>query len=283
MRPMLRMRSTILTMTLIFSSFCHAESTTMTNNVVPGLSSVPPAVWQKLAAKKIYFGHQSVGDNIVTGLREVLAKHPEITLRIQERAELATPAGPSFVHSYVGTNEQPLSKNEAFANALRGKLRKNVDVAFFKYCYVDVTESRDVVRLFQDYKQTMDDLKRQNPQVMFVHVTAPLTTIQTGWKASVKKMLGKPLGGYADNVKRNQFNDLIRKEYAEKEPLLDLAKFEATRMDGSQATFEYQGRKYLSLAPEYTDDGGHLNEVGRKYIAEQLLIFLAEQVARGHV
>ena len=32
---------------------------------------------------------------------------------------------------------------------------------------------------------------------------------------------------------------------------------------------------YYSMAPEYTTDGGHLNETGRKRVAEQLLIFLA--------
>jgi lysophospholipase L1-like esterase len=31
----------------------------------------------------------------------------------------------------------------------------------------------------------------------------------------------------------------------------------------------------MSLCPEYTEDGGHLNAVGRKTVAEQLLVFLA--------
>jgi lysophospholipase L1-like esterase len=30
------------------------------------------------------------------------------------------------------------------------------------------------------------------------------------------------------------------------------------------------------MVPEYTDDGGHLNEKGRKRVAEQMLIILAE-------
>ena len=30
------------------------------------------------------------------------------------------------------------------------------------------------------------------------------------------------------------------------------------------------------MVPEYTDDSGHLNDKGRKKVAEQLLIILAE-------
>jgi hypothetical protein len=30
------------------------------------------------------------------------------------------------------------------------------------------------------------------------------------------------------------------------------------------------------MVPEYTTDGGHLNEIGRKKIAEQFLILLAK-------
>ena len=35
------------------------------------------------------------------------------------------------------------------------------------------------------------------------------------------------------------------------------------------------GKTFYAMAPEYTYDGGHLNELGRKKVAEQLLILLA--------
>jgi len=264
-------------------SVCHGESTKMNKDARSKLSSVQPAVWEKLAKKKIYFGHQSVGDNIIAGLREVLLAYPQIKIKIQERAELVPPAGPALFHSYVGTNEKPMSKNEAFQTAITGMLRNNVDVAFFKYCYLDIGPSTEVSALFRNYRQTMDALRKQNPNVMFVHITAPLTAIQTGWKASVKKTLGKSPAGYPDNARRNEFNDVLRKEYLGKEPVFDLAKLETTRPDGSRMAYEFQGREYLSLAPEYTDDGGHLNETGRRYIAEQLLLFLAEEIANKRI
>lgn len=276
-----RTRWSMVLMTVLMGSVGSlAEATTMGNDTKSKLASVPPAVWQKLATKKIYFGHQSVGDNILVGVREVLAANPQIKLSVQERAELATPAKPSLIHSYVGINEQPQTKNDAFAGAVRDKLRGDVDMAFFKYCYIDIGPTTDSAGLFQTYKKTMDELKRQNPKVTFIHITSPLVTAQTGWKGWAKKLLGRALGGHADNARRNEFNDLMHKEYAGKEPLFDLAKLEATRPDGSLVTYEFEGRRYMSLAPEYTYDGGHLNEAGRKYVAEQLLLFLAEQVAR---
>lgn len=275
--------SSVLLVGLIGSSTAYAEVSVMNKQQDDPLSRVPASVWDRLAGQRIYFGHQSVGDNILVGLREVLATRPHIKLKIQERADLQIPTKAGLFHSYVGTNEQPQSKNDAFVKAVHDKLRNNVDVAFFKYCYVDITPSSDSTKLFQTYRSTMNDLKRQNPQVKFIHITAPLTTTQAGWKATVKKLLGKAPAGYADNAKRAEFNDLMRKEYVGKEPVFDLAMLEATRADGSLSTYEHGGRRYVSLAPEYSDDGGHLNATGRKYVAENLLLFLAKQVTDNRI
>jgi lysophospholipase L1-like esterase len=35
------------------------------------------------------------------------------------------------------------------------------------------------------------------------------------------------------------------------------------------------GKTYYHLVPDYTNDGGHLNETGRKLVAEQLLLTIA--------
>jgi hypothetical protein len=103
--------------------------------------------------------------------------------------------------------------------------------------------------------------------------------VQTGPKAFVKKIIGKAPGWYLDNVKRNSYNEKVRKAYSGKEPLFDLALVEATRPDGSLATFEWQGQSFQQLVPEYGSDGRHLNETGRQYVAEQLLVFLARTLS----
>jgi hypothetical protein len=51
---------------------------------------------------------------------------------------------------------------------------------------------------------------------------------------------------------------------------------ESTYPDGRRETCAHKGKTCYSLVPEYTYDGGHLNETGRKKAAEQLLILLAK-------
>ena len=75
--------------------------------------------------------------------------------------------------------------------------------------------------------------------------------------------MGKPV---YNNINRNQFNEILRKEYEGKAPIFDLAKIESTYPDGKTS---------YSMVPDYTYDGGHLNETGRKKAAEQLLVLLA--------
>ena len=74
---------------------------------------------------------------------------------------------------------------------------------------------------------------------------------------------------------RQQYNEMLRKEYAGREPLFDIAQIESALPDSSRVAFKKGEENYYGMAPEYTDDGGHLNEKGRKIFAEQLLIFLA--------
>ena len=61
----------------------------------------------------------------------------------------------------------------------------------------------------------------------------------------------------------------------EKEPVYDLARMESTFADGKRSSFTKDGKTYHSLVPDYTRDGGHLNETGREIAAEQLLILMA--------
>ena len=130
-------------------------------------------------------------------------------------------------------------------------------------------------QLFSEYKNTMLQLKLNYPKTEFIHVTIPLKIVQTGPRAWIKKIIGRPIGGYEDNIKRNEFNKLLRTAYHEKEPVFDLALVESTYSNGSRQKFQYNSGDYYALIPEYSHDGRHLNEVGRKKVAEQLLISLA--------
>jgi lysophospholipase L1-like esterase len=110
-------------------------------------------------------------------------------------------------------------------------------------------------------------------------VTLPLTTVQTGLKAFAKRLLGRAPYGTVENVRREEYNELLRAAYAGREPLFDLARIESTAPDGSAVRVRWQGAVAPALAAQYTDDGGHLNVEGRRRAARELIAVLA--AARG--
>jgi len=203
-------------------------------------------------------------------------ENPKIKLNIVETDNPDDFKQPLFAHARVGKNEVPQSKIDAFAYSTRHGLGNRADIAFFKFCYVDIKPETNVEKVLSSYKNIMASLKETYPKTTLIHVTAPLTTRQSGIKAWIKKIIGRPVRGIDDNIKRNQFNDHLRKEYTRKDPVFDLAAIECTAPDGTRASFVKNGKTYYQLVSDYTDDGGHLNKRGRKKVAEQLLILLAE-------
>lgn len=244
--------------------------------IFPSIKDVPAESWQKLSEKKIYFGHQSVGFNIMEGVKDVMKDNPQIKLKIAETTNPSDLEVPLFAHSTVGKNLDPQSKCDAFSRFLTEGIGDKVDIAFFKLCYVDIGSGTNVREVFESYKTAIQKLKSKYPSVVFVHITSPLTMTQTGPKEWIKKVIGKPIDGYDDNIKREEYNTMLRKEYRGKEPLFDLANVESTLPNGFQSLFEKNGTAHPRLAKEYTNDGGHLNRLGRKRVADQLLIFLAK-------
>jgi len=244
----------------------------------PSIKDVPASAWEKLSQKKIYFGHQSVGDNIMDGVKDLMKDNPQIQLNIVETSKQADFKISLFAHSAIGNNEDPISKIDAFTSSIKKGIGGKADVASLKFCFVDVHSSTDIKSLFNTYKNSMSLLKKDYPTTAFVHFTVPLLRKTTpSLKTWIKKILGKKEGFFngLHNVKRNEFNNLLRKEYDGKEPLFDIALIESTYPDGKRETFTKDEKSYFSLVPEYTDDGAHLNESGRKKVAEQLLILLS--------
>jgi hypothetical protein len=224
-----------------------------------------------LSARRIYFGHQSVGADIVKGIQEITGAEKPVSLHVVEASGPAAFGQPVFAHSRIGENGNPDSKIDQFAAIIRGGVGNRADTALFKLCYIDIVAGTDVRKIFSHYKETMSLLKKAYPGTRFVHVTVPLTTLQTGPKAWVKRALGRPVSGYQDNITRSAYNELVRKEYAGTEPIFDLAKIEATFPDGKRSSFLENGLDIDTLVPAYTMDGGHLNELGRRRAAEGLL------------
>jgi hypothetical protein len=245
------------------------------------IKEVPGTVWEQLGKKKIFFGHQSVGKNIMEGMKDLLAENPEIVIRISLTSEYHTGQKGMFGHDHIGKNENPESKISAFQSVVKKNEKVLVDMAFFKLCFVDITRKTDISQLFDTYKTTMSQLRRQHPDTAFVHFTVPLLKKSTpSLKARVKAFFGMDTGFFdkRHNVRRNEFNQMLLAEYSGKEPVFDLAGIESLTPEGNRESFTSGGQTYYSLFPGYTDDGGHLNKTGRRYVAEQFLLFLAAMI-----
>lgn len=240
------------------------------------IKEVPDAVWQKLSKKKIYFAHQSVGFNIMEGVQDVMDEHPEIKLNIVETADQSDFKAGLIAHSRVGKNVDPESKINEFVAFINNGIGKKADAAALKFCYVDISAKTDVSQVFSDYDHATAQLKKKYPDMAIIHFTEPLTVSKSTWKTWIKKIIKKnDIWEYDDNIKRNEYNDLLRKKYEGREPILDIATIQSTYPDGTRSTFEKDGKTYFAMVPEYSTDGGHLNEPGRKKVAEQFLILLA--------
>jgi len=239
-----------------------------------GINDILAAKWERLSHKKIYFAHQSVGFNIMDGIQDLMKEHHEIKLNIVETSNESDFNIGLFAHSKVGKNVDPKSKIDEFAKFINEGIGEKADVAALKFCYVDMRLNTDVEKIFSDYTNSILQLRKKYPDMIIIHFTVPLTTKQTGPKAWIKKLIGKPLSGVKDNIKRNKYNALLKQAYQGKEPIFDIATLQSTFPDGSRSTFTQDGKKYYSMVPDYTHDGGHLNEIGRSIVAYNLLLLL---------
>ena len=245
------------------------------NHFYSKLKEVPDNVWEKLSHKTIYFAHQSVGYNIIDGIEYLIKEYPKIKLRVVESRDSASLSPGTLVHSQIGKNFDPQSKLDDFYSVIVNGFGGKVDIAGLKFCYIDISSKTKPEALFSQYKSQIDTIRKLYPKIAIIHFTSPLTTLQSGPKAWIKKLIGRPITGLEENIKRNEYNELLRAEYEDKDPILDIAAIESTYPNGTRYTFVSNGKIYYSLVPDYTSDGGHLNELGRKKIAEKYLLILA--------
>jgi len=242
------------------------------------ITDVAQDKWELLAKQRIYFGHQSVGANIVEGVQAVLKEYPAIILNVVEGGNKSIFANPVFAHSEIGHNGEPGTKLKEFADIVTGDKSIKIDTALMKFCFVDITAETDISTVFKAYQDMVNAVLKKQPDLTIIHLTVPLCVEQRTWKTRIKLLLGREPWELADNAKRNQYNALVRNAYGKSGNLFDLAMLEATKPDGMQQTFSYNRKQYSSLYPGYSSDGQHLNANGAKLIAEKFLLFLVENL-----
>jgi hypothetical protein len=228
---------------------------------------------------RVFFGHQSVGENILGGVEAIYSRQGLVAPPIEENGSKPGPAGGFISHAYIGANEQPRRKIDDFAQTLRRGLGERVDVAMMKFCFLDISTRTDVDALFAHYQDTIAALQKEYPAIAFVHVTVPLTT-DSGIKNRIKIMLGgSDRYGQGENVARHRYNELLRQQYGD-DRLFDLAAIESTTPDGGRQEFRYRDQPYYALHTGYASDLGHLNPEGSEIAASAFLQAIASASSR---
>jgi hypothetical protein len=228
----------------------------------------------KAQRTKVFFGHQSVGMNVLNGVPAVYAAHGMAAPVTAQGKTRPGEAGGFIDHEFIGQNGKPLLKIQDFDATMRSGVGQQVDVAMMKLCYVDIAADTDVEALFATYRKTMAALQRDFPDVTFINVTVPLTTDQ-GLLSKLKSLVTGGSGSAAENAARERLNALIRREYADRQ-LFDLAAIESTAPDGSRAVGMHNGQQYYRLHDGYAADSGHLSAEGARVAATAWLTAIAQ-------
>lgn len=136
------------------------------------------------------------------------------------------------------------------------KVTSHVDVAMFKFCWIDPGASFDSV------KSAMESLESTYPGVVFVWWTMPITTSGYGEDSSVK-------------AQRQAYNTAVRSYCAANNKwLLDIADLEC-HDDSGNAYKDGSGNELLYDG--YTTDGGHLEtDSGKLKLAKAYWTLIVE-------
>jgi len=232
--------------------------------------------WSVIAERTVYFGHQSIGNAVVAGV-EALTRQHVLPLRVVQTWDPAAVTGPAFVHFLAGQNRDYASKNAALLRLLESRARAQRPVVVLKYCFVDLYCPTDAPTMFEAYCDTVEAIQFEHPDVTVVHATIPLTTVEGALKSGAMQFAGRPTRRGAA-IARHRYNELVRAEFADTEPIFDLARVEATQLDGTRAGFAAGGCMIETLASQNTDDGSHLNPRCRLAAAETLLDVLSDVI-----
>lgn len=246
------------------------------------LEKIGDACWSELRTRRIYFAHQAIGSEMLTGMRELMRRKPAMNLEVVAYEEPDKTDGtvhsvfdaPGIVEATAGRRGNPEGKIEDFAKFLRSSDGAKVDVAVLKLCYGDIGRMTDAEALFNRYTKAIEEVRRERPNIHFIHCTVPLKAEEHGAKGRFKRLVGA--GSDASNAARSRYNELVRQRYPEAQ-LFDIAAIQSRRPDGTNATVEVGGKRVQTLADEYTEDGAHLNRLGELVLAREFLLTLSHQ------
>jgi len=241
------------------------------------LDSISQAQWERLSRATILFAHHSVGRNILAGVQRVVEERSGVQLALLPITPGQVRDGPGLFHFSAGANGDPAGKLAGFAEVMDSALGARADLALCKLCYADIGPGVEAEPVFAVYCEALQRLESRHPGTQFIHPTIPLRTPR-GAKARLKNVAMRALGRPAHpdpNIARNRYNALLHEAYAGRAAIFDIALEESTRADASRSLDPRVSSPVYVMAPEWTDDGGHLGEAGQHRLGAVLVGLLA--------
>ena len=248
----------------VLASACAESTKSHEMNTSTITASLTRRDWDAARARTVFFGHQSVGENILDGLRQIAEAERWPALRVVDARQAAN-AEPRLIHQKVGQNGDPASKIVGFREALASGPGAQADIALMKFCFWDIRRDTDVDRVFEQYRREMAEISRQFPRLTLLHATVPLVVEDRDLRARVRRLVGRSAPTDVDNAKREQLNQKIRATYGDR--VFDIAR--AEQEPGRNGA----GVPYLAAA--FSSDGAHLNDAGRREVAAEFVRTLA--------
>ena len=224
-------------------------------------------------SKRIFFAHQSVGKNILDGIYDLYGENAFKIPNIINYMNNNLDHDNFLLHCNIGRNKEPLSKCEEFIKIIDATNALSLEYACLKFCYIDINVQTNIEELFNRYINIIEQLSKKHPQITFIHCTIPLRNMKSSLSIRLRELIGRPNRDKLDNIKREDYNQLIRNHY-KSDYIYDIAKQESVISDNKWLCFSYQGKKYLNLNPKYTYDGGHLNKIGRQKLAADFIALI---------
>jgi hypothetical protein len=223
-----------------------------------------------ISHKNIYFGHQSVGENIIAGIKKNNSDRNKNEIVIKRYNHHDSLYGNYFLHSNIGQNGNPQIKFDEFSKIVNNLAGTNLNIAMMKLCFVDITKNTNIKDVFNSYDKMIDSLKHRYPKIKFIHFTVPLKSKPSLINYIKDKIKGNNNYDPQDNLARNRYNELVFSKYSKNE-IFDLAGAESTYPNGKRESEIVDGQPCYVLIKDYTTDGGHLNDLGSQIISEKLI------------
>jgi hypothetical protein len=226
------------------------------------IDAIPQDALDRGRSLDVFWGHQSVGWNIIDELGNLGGENwDRYGLTMEEEVGADWFGWESGLgHFGVGDNWDPERKIRDFEDRVSNwGYGDAVDVAMMKFCFVDFDDGLTAPsEVFRQYRAAMERLESSYPGVTFVWWTAPIMT--------------------DGSARRDEFNGLVRDHCRTTgRVLLDIADIESHDPSGNPV----RNSGHEAMHPPYSDDGGHIYGQGARRVAQGFWVLLARLAGWG--